>query len=192
MQMVRGERAGSGPDRQGRVVNLRSMAGAALMAVAMMVAGLVVAPHPAYAGDWGAVVTETNKDNRKEQFWVGGDGAVWHRWESSPGSGYNSGDWSLGGVLSSGVGVSHNQDGRLEIFGRAAGGDLNHKWQLTPGGDWSGWASLGGQLKAYTGVYADYFSTNGGTLRVKVTGVDNLLHYKWQDKPNCCWRDYWQ
>jgi hypothetical protein len=140
-------------------------------------------------GDMGARVVEMNLDGRREEFWVAGDGAVWHRWESFAGSGFNSGDWSLGGHVTSGVGVINNQDGRLEVFGRADGGDLNHKWQLTPGGDWSGWASLGGQLKISTGVYADLFS---GLIRVKVTGIDGLVHYKWQLAPNCCWDDKWR
>ncbi|MET7710811.1 hypothetical protein [Micromonospora sp. NPDC005413] len=163
-----------------------------ILAAAALVATLVVAPSPAHAGDWGATVTEYNADGRAEKFWVDSNGTVWHAWATTPGGPINNGDWSLGGNVSSGIGVTHNQDGRLEIFGRAAGGDLNHKWQLSPGGDWSGWATLGGQLKARTGVYADYFSNNGGTIRVKVTGTDNLIHYKWQDAPNCCWRTYWQ
>ncbi|MEV0274261.1 MAG: hypothetical protein HOV71_07175 [Hamadaea sp.] len=181
----------SEPVRPSKVAQVWKASGKALIAAATLVAALIVAPSPAHAGDWGATVTEKNSDGRAEKFWVGGDGAVWHAWATTPGGPIDSGNYSLGGIVSSGVGVTHNQDGRLEIFGRAAGGDLNHKWQLS-GGGWSGWASLGGQLKAYTGVYADYFSTNGGTIRVKVTGIDNLLHYKWQAAPNCCWRSYWE
>ncbi|BCJ55134.1 hypothetical protein Asp14428_66090 [Actinoplanes sp. NBRC 14428] len=147
------------------------------------------AANAAHAGDYGARVTETNKDGRAEQFWVGGDGAVWHRWATVPGGSLNSGDYSLGGHVTTGVGAINNQDGRLEIFGRADGGDLAHKWQLTPGGSWSGWASLGGLLQPGTGVYADLFS---GKIRVKVTGVDGLIHYKWQTAPNCCWDPGWQ
>lgn len=158
----------------------------ALLAAALVVTALVV-PKPAFAGAWGATVTETNLDGRAEKFWVGSDGAVWHAWATTPGGPINSGNASLGGHVTSGVGVTHNQDGRLEIFGRADGGDLNHKWQLTPGGGWSGWVTLGGQLAPFTGVYADYFSLNGGTIRVKVTGVDGALHYMWQKAPNCCW-----
>ncbi|MCT9935393.1 hypothetical protein N5079_34845 [Planotetraspora sp. A-T 1434] len=164
----------------------------ALLAAALLVTALVVVPAPAFAGDWGgAPVKVTNADGRDEEFWVGSDGAVWHRWATIPHGKIDSGNYSLGGHVTSGVGVTRNQDGRLEIFGRADGGDLNHKWQLVPNGNWSGWASLGGRLQPYTGVYADYFSNNGGTIRVKVTGVDGLIHYKWQLAPNCCWSDTW-
>jgi hypothetical protein len=140
-------------------------------------------------GDVGARVTEINRDGRKEEFWVGSNGDVWHRWESVAGSGFNSGDRSLGGHVTSGVGTAKNDDGRLEIFGRADGGDLNHKWQVTPGGDWSGWASLGGQLKIFTGVYGNNIN---GRIRVQVTGIDNLTHFKWQLQPNCCWDPVWR
>ncbi len=156
------------------------------MATALLV---VLGANAAHAGAFGASVTETNRDGRAERFWVGSDGAVWHAWATVAGGPINSGNHSLGGIVSSGVGVMNNQDGRLEIFGRAAGGDLNHKWQLTPGGGWSGWASLGGRLKANTGVYADLFD---GKIRVKVTGIDNLVHYKWQLQPNCCWDPNWR
>jgi hypothetical protein len=79
----------------------------------------------------------------------------------------------------------------LEIFGRADGGDLNHKWQVWPGGDWSGWASLGGQIQPYTGVYANY-RTNSQTISVQVTGIDGYLHTKRQLHPNCCWNSVWE
>jgi hypothetical protein len=161
-----------------------------VVAAALLLAALISVPQVASAGDWGATVTQLNQDGRLEQFWVGGDGAVWHRWQLTVGGTW-SGNNSLGGHLTSGVGVTRNQDGRLEIFGRADGGDLDHMWQLSPGGGWSGWASLGGQLKAYTGVYANYFSNNGGTIRVEVTGVDNQTHYLWQLAPNCCWSTVW-
>ncbi|SDG66587.1 hypothetical protein SAMN05421505_106185 [Sinosporangium album] len=169
---------------------MRKVVSRALLAAALLVTALVAVPAPAFAGGWGATVTEYNADGRAERFWVGSDGAVWHAWASTPGGPINSGNYSLGGHVTSGVGVTRNQDGRLEIFGRADGGDLNHKWQLSPGGSWSGWASLGGQLRPRTGVYADYFSRNGGTIRVKVTGVDGRTRYKWQLAPNCCWGDW--
>lgn len=167
----------------------------ALLGMALMVTALVVVvPSSASAGNWQATVTEYNADGRAEKFWVGSDGAVWHAWASTPGGPINSGNWSLGGHVTTGIGVTHNQDGRLEIFGRADGGDLNHMWQLSRNGvdGWSGWASLGGQLQPYTGVYADYFgSSSSGQIRVKVTGVDGLIHYLWQLGSNCCWSNTW-
>jgi hypothetical protein len=160
-----------------------------IMSVATTLLVILGAADVAQAGDWGGSVTEYNRDGRAERFWVGNDGAVWHAWATVPGGPINSGNYSLGGHVTTGVGAINNQDGRLEIFGRADGGDLDHKWQLTPGGSWSGWASLGGRLKPYTGVYADLFD---GKIRVKVTGIDNALHYKWQTAPNCCWDPVWR
>jgi len=161
------------------------------LGAALLIGGLVVAPQSASAGDWGAQVVEYNKDGRLERFMVSGDGQVSHQWETAKGSGNWSRWWSLGGEISSGLGVTHNQDGRLEIFGRARGGDLNHMYQLSPGGDWSGWYSLGGQITARTGVYANYYGNNGGTIRVQVEGIDNRTHFLWQLGPNCCWSSVW-
>lgn len=173
-------------------IRMWRLARGALLATTLAVAALVVAPTSAFAGNWGATVSETNLDGRVEQFWVGSDGAVYHAWATTPGGPVNSGARSLGGHVTSGIGVGRNEDGRIEIFGRADGGDINHNWQVTPGGNWSGWYSLGyppgGEVKAYSGVYGRNFD---GLIRVQITDDAGVTRYKWQQYYNCCWTDYW-
>lgn len=170
-----------------RAVRTWRVAGGALLAAALTVVALAVAPSTAIAGAWGATVTGTNLDGRDEQFWVGSDGQVYHRWATTPNGPINSAVHSLGGHVTSGIGVGHNQDGRLEIFGRADGGDINHMWQLS-GGGWSGWASLGGQVRAYTGVYGTH---HNGRIQVRMTDTSGVTRYKWQQSANCCWTSSW-
>ena len=164
----------------------------AMVGMALVVGVLVATPTgPANAAGYYEFATATNLDGRAEIFWVGSGNAVWHQWANTPGGPTNSADASLGGHVTSGIGVARNSDGRLEIFARADGGDLNHMYQLWPGGSWSGWSTLGGQIKPYSGVYAFYYSSSQ-TITVQVTGIDGYLHTKRQLHPNCCWNSVWE
>ena len=57
-----------------------------------------------------------NQDGRLEVFARGGDGAVWHNWQTAPNNGWSGWD-SLGGWIDR-ISVAGNADGRLEIFAR--------------------------------------------------------------------------
>jgi len=89
-----------------------------------------------------------------------GAGTRWSAWES------------LGGVLTSGVGVSSWASGRLDTFVRGTDNALWHKWFS---GGWSGWESLGGVLTSGPGVS----SWASGRLDVFVRGTDNAMWHKW-------------
>ena len=58
----------------------------------------------------------------------GTDNALWHMWQTAPNNGW-SGWASLGGVLTSNIGVGRNADGRLEAFVRGSDNALYHIWQ---------------------------------------------------------------
>ena len=83
-----------------------------------------------------------------------------------------SGWESLGGVLTSGPGVSSWASGRLDVFVRGTDNALWHKWFS---GGWSGWESLGGVLTS------DPAAVSWGPNRIDVfvRGTDNALWHKW-------------
>jgi peptidoglycan hydrolase-like protein with peptidoglycan-binding domain len=83
-----------------------------------------------------------------------------------------SGWESLGGVLTSGPGVSSWSAGRLDCFVRGTDNALWHKWFS---GGWSGWESLGGVLTS------DPAAVSWGASRIDVfaRGTDNALWHKW-------------
>jgi hypothetical protein len=82
---------------------------------------------------------EINKDGRLEVLVCAHDGALWHIWQTAPGSVWGNWD-SLGTppsiTLNSSPFVSKNDDGRLEAFVNGSDGALWHCWQVTPGGLW--------------------------------------------------------
>src|SRR6266704_3214060 len=82
---------------------------------------------------------EKNKDGRLEVLVSGHDGALWHIWQTVPGSVWSNWD-SLGTppniAINSSPFVSKNDDARLEPFVNGSDGTLWHCWQVTPGGLW--------------------------------------------------------
>ena len=79
---------------------------------------------------------------------------------------------SLGGVLTSGPGVSSWKAGRLDVFVRGTDSALWHKWFDN---GWSGWESLGGVLTSTPSAV----SWGNGRIDVFVRGTDNALWHKW-------------
>src|SRR6266542_1842373 len=90
-------------------------------------------------------------------------------------------DWeSLGGVLTSGAGVSSWSSGRLDVFARGTDSALWHKWYES---GWSDWESLGGTLTSAPGAV----SWDQGRIDVFARGTDSALWHKWYDSG---WRDW--
>jgi baseplate J-like protein len=124
----------------------------------------------------------TNQDGRLEVFARGADKALWHIWQTSPGSSsWSSWSW-LGGQIDM-LAVGSNQDGRLEVFARGiADHALWHIWQVAPSSFWSGWYSLGGQIDLMA-----VGSNQDGRLEVFARGTDRGLWHIWQTAPNSGW-----
>ena len=90
-------------------------------------------------------------------------------------------DWeSLGGVLTSGAGVSSWSSGRLDVFARGTDSALWHKWYES---GWSDWESLGGTLTSAPGAV----SWDQGRIDVFARGTDSALWHKWYDSG---WSDW--
>jgi hypothetical protein len=72
-----------------------------------------------------------NSDGRLEVFVIGPQNALYHKWQTSPGSSTWTAWTSLGGSISGSPAVIQNQDGRLEAFVVGESNNaLFHKWQL--------------------------------------------------------------
>jgi hypothetical protein len=150
-------------------------------------------------GRWpGTPIPCVNKDGSIEVFVKGNDSAYWHNWQLEPSGGRTGGwsGWSSLGVSPRGESwltdpvVSQNADGRLEIFARAAGDVLWHNWQIVRGWwlwthiEWSGWASLGGDLVSEPEVLPNA----DGRLEAFVMGpARNEISHIWQTTPNGQW-----
>jgi hypothetical protein len=97
-----------------------------------------------------------NGDARLELFTRGSDGAIWHRWQLRPSSGWSA--WSSlqfppSDPLFSAPVVARNKDWRLELF-EPSGGVVWTRAQRAEEG-WSDWESLGGpEGQLYQGVLA--------------------------------------
>jgi len=90
-------------------------------------------------------------------------------------------DWeNLGGVLTSGAGVSSWSSGRLDVFARGTDSALWHKWYES---GWSDWESLGGTLTSAPGAV----SWDQGRIDVFARGTDSALWHKWYDSG---WSDW--
>lgn len=139
-----------------------------------------------------------NADGRLEVFVAGGDGALWHVWQTAPNNGWS--DWSSfgtpGGLTSASnpalaPAVAANADGRLEVF-IAAGfpsGELWHVWQTAPSNGWSSWASFGPPGVKFLRSAAVAPSADG-RLELFAVDTDLALWHVWQTAINNGWSDW--
>ena len=87
----------------------------------------------------------------------------------------NWSDWeSLGGVLTSGPGVTSWAPARLDVFARGTNNGLHHLWYEN---NWSNWEFLGGEL----GSDPDAVSWDKGRIDVFAKGLNNSLWHRWYD-----------
>jgi subtilisin family serine protease len=117
---------------------------------------------------------------RMEVFARGGDGAVWHIWQTAPNNGWSGWD-TLGGWVDI-IKTGRNADGRLEIFARGGDGAVWHNWQTAPNNGWSGWDTLGGWVDLI-----EVAQNQDGRLEVFARGGDGALWHNWQTAPNNGW-----
>jgi hypothetical protein len=137
-----------------------------------------------------------NKDGRLEVAALGGDYAVWHRWQTAPNGDWS--DWSSlghpGGPLleAGGPVLARNGDGRLEVFTTATDGAVWHRWHRVGGGGWADWSSLGGPgglPPAYSQRPA--VAQNGdGRLELFAVARSGMLWHRWQRVGGGGWSDW--
>lgn len=112
------------------------------MRLSRVVAVLALAMSAAFAGSGAAnaadpftqahQVTIVNCENRLEDFVIGTDDTVGHRWQNSPGGPWTN--WvSMGGtVLPNGIDVGRNGDCKLELFAIGTNHAIYTRWQTKP------------------------------------------------------------
>lgn len=136
-----------------------------------------------------AAVTVYNSASVEEQFAVGSDCRVYHRWQSGAGGQFSR--WSsMGGCASGhrGLAVGMNGDGELVAFVISPDHTIRYKSQSKPAlGPWTGWNSIGGA--AYGGLRV--VSAPSGSSPVRVFAADKSgaiwENDQTQGTGNCCW-----
>jgi len=91
-----------------------------------------------------------NSDGRLDDFAVGTNNRLIHRWQNSAGSSTWSAYQTLGGAVKANTDpvVISNSNGRLEVFVVGTNNQLSHKWQTSAGSStWSAYYSLGGHVE---------------------------------------------
>ena len=91
-------------------------------------------------------VVAPSTDGRLELFLTGGDGNVYHSWQTIASNGWSTPwVWRVPRAAASAPplpGLGRNGDGRLELFAVGHDGNLYHKWQTAASNGWSQWALL--------------------------------------------------
>jgi len=140
-----------------------------------------------------AMVTTYNFDSREEQFAIGSDCRVYHRWQLQAG-GQKFSRWSsLGGCASShrGLAVGMNGDGELMAFVISPDHTVRYKSQSTPGlGRWVGWTRIGGDVS--TGLRVMSASNGSSPIRIFASDKSGNLWEDDQAQANCCWSGWRQ
>lgn len=135
-----------------------------------------------------------NADGRQEIFVVGGDNALWQKWQLAPNDGWS--DWKTLDTppdvsLTNQFSVGINQDGRQEIFVLAGDGNMWQIFQTVPNGGWSDWHKLGSPpvgIRAADRVTAG--SNQDGRQELFAMGNDGAVWHVWQVAPNVGWSDW--
>jgi hypothetical protein len=144
-------------------------------------------PQPTQAKHRG-VATTSNGDGRLEVLAIGGDGQLYHAYQTAPGGAWSS-VGPLGGVLhwNGAPAIGRNPDGRLEAVAIANDGSLQHAYQTAPSGGWSGFAALSPAGWFPDGRIATVASNTDGRLEVFAIGGDRQLYHAYQTAPGGAW-----
>lgn len=140
--------------------------------------------------DVRSVAVERNPDGRLSVFAVGGDGALYGRYQTTPGGPWNPEGWqSMGGGWITQVVTARNVDGRIEVFVLNQFGNVFHRFQITPGGGWNtdGWGSMGGS--GVTQIAATRRAD--GRLEIAALGGDMHVYRRAQFAAGSGWDADW-
>jgi kumamolisin len=137
---------------------------------------------PAVAISNGAPFVGANADGRLETFVTGGDGNIYHIWQTTPNGGWSA--WALlvahpAGVQLYGLGaIANNQNGAFQVFTIGSDGALWTIPQTAPSNGWGTWQSLGGAPPSKQ-LNADQIPASGlnsdGDLEAFVLGQDGAV-----------------
>jgi hypothetical protein len=133
----------------------------------------------------GTTAIGVNADGRNEFYAIGGDGALYHRWETAVGGYYANAlsGWAyLGGNLLGGsLRVVRQADERITVFAEGTDRRIYFRSQSGPNGGWPGaWTALSTMtVRGY-----DVGTNLDGRLEIQSVGDDGALYTIWQLAPN--------
>lgn len=134
-----------------------------------------------------AEVTAYNSDSAEEQFAVGSDCRIYHRWQTQAGGPFSR--WSpMGGCASAPqeLAVAMNADGELVAFLISPDHDVRYKSQTRPAlGPWTSWISMGGD--AYSGLRVVSAPSGSSPIRVYASDKSGSPWENDQTQVTCCW-----
>jgi hypothetical protein len=134
-----------------------------------------------------AVVTAYNSDSAEEQFAVGSDCRIYHRWQMKAGGPFSQ--WSsMGGCASAPqeLAVAMNGDGELVAFVISPDHAVRYKSQTRPAlGPWTSWTSIGGDVA--TGLRVVSAPSGSSPIRVYASDKSGDPWENDQTQGNCCW-----
>jgi hypothetical protein len=134
-----------------------------------------------------AEVTAYNSDSAEEQFAVGSDCRIYHRWQTKVGGPFSQ--WSsMGGCASAPqeLAVAMNGDGELVAFVISPDHAVRYKSQTRPGlGPWTSWTSIGGDVS--TGLRVVSAPSGSSLIRVYASDKSGNPWENDQTQGNCCW-----
>ena len=136
-------------------------------------------PTATTLGQSPSALTAYNFNSTEEQFAIGSDCRVYHRWQNQVGG--QSSPWvPLGGCASShqGLAVGVNGDGELMAFLISPDHTVRYSSQSRPGvGPWTGWTPLGGDVS--TGLRV--MSASSGSSPIQIFASDKSGNL-WEDQ----------
>lgn len=122
----------------------------------------------------GPLGVNLNADGRAELYTVGGDGSVYHSYETTS-AGVWSGWESLfsptgGGVPQGTPQVQLNTNGTLELVVPTTNGTLWHIFQNAPSSAWGAWYELGGAFPGFSSIKTLAVAVNADGRLEEFTG----------------------
>ncbi|MEP6749911.1 MAG: hypothetical protein ABJB86_19390 [Bacteroidota bacterium] len=126
-----------------------------------------------------------NKDGRLEVFALGGDNALYHIWENSPGGAWHAWGTLEGHDLHGPIATALNADGRAEVFVLGGDGKIWSRSQNAASG-WDPWFTIGGTNIKNFAVAANA----DGRLEIVAIGGDGAMYDAWQNAPNGGWSGF--
>jgi hypothetical protein len=134
-----------------------------------------------------AEVTAYNSDFAEEQFAVGRDCRIYHRWQTKAGGPF--GQWSsMGGCAAAPqeLAVGMNDDGELVAFVISPDHAVRYKSQTRPAlGPWTSWTSIGGDVS--TGLRVVSAPSGSSPIRVYASDKSGNLWENDQPQRNRGW-----
>ena len=109
-------------------------------------------------------------------FTIGGDHAVYHRWQDKPLDGWRPWE-SLGGAVKS-LSVAKAPTGGLAVFAIGLDDRVTCRSQERPSGEWGAWVELGGEARSLT-AQASF-----------TDGLDDEVYHTWCESVGWPWQEW--